>query len=188
MKIYTKTGDKGKTGLLGGERVSKFHDRINLYGEIDELNSCIGMLLSSSGHLLTNEEKLEILATQKELFKLGSLMASEPDQWKKFSLPQLSEKVVLDLEVSIDSMEEQCETLKNFILPGGSVESSWCQICRTTTRKVERSLVYYFEKNPENIPQGAMTLLNRMSDYFFVLARFFNKKLGHSEILWSGRD
>lgn len=187
--IYTKTGDQGLTGLVGGKRVSKSHSRIALYGEVDTLNSWVGVLVVSLKEFSSTDAPFALLQKiQENLFNLGGRLACESSDWERFSLPSLDLSLTNDLERSIDSMEEDLPALRNFILPGGSRPSAHAHLCRTYAREVERDLVALIEVTPEEIPEGALIFLNRLSDYFFVLARWVNKKLNQSDIIWKGRS
>lgn len=176
-KIYTKTGDDGTTGLLSGKRVSKSDARLEAYGQVDHLNSLIGVLISE---LSLKETKEDLLLVQNKLFNLGSLLACPAEDIEKFKLKTIEEETVSLLEIRIDSMEEELEPLKNFILPGGSKEASYAHVCRTQTRNVERRLVDI------ELPKNSAEFINRLSDYFFSLARFLNKKASQKEIIWKG--
>lgn len=184
-KIYTKTGDQGKTGLVSGNRALKSDPRIDLYGELDELNSRLGL---SCSYLFLEEEfknKIEFLyKIQSAIFDLGSNLACEVENREKYNLPQISENLILELENEIDQMDSELPPLKNFILPGGSVVASCIHLCRTNTRTVERKLIQYHETTQEELPQSSAIFLNRLSDYFFVLARNVNHRKNISEITW----
>ena len=178
MKIYTKTGDTGETSLIGGTRVSKSHIRIDSYGNIDELNSNIGLLCD---HKINPDIKNKLLKIQHELFIIGSLLACEVDP-STFKLQQLEEESVIRLENEIDEMNNELEPLRNFILPGGNSIVSHCHICRCVSRRAERSVILLNQST--RISPEIIRYLNRLSDYFFVLARWLAKDLGVKEILW----
>jgi len=178
MKIYTKTGDKGQTSLYGGTRISKSDARITAYGNIDELNSFIGLLMN----FLPVEIKQLSVKIQNELFVQGSHLAAGNDH--DFKLPDFNEKLTGELEAEIDLMNEQLEDLKHFILPGGSESISYTHVCRTITRRAERGVVALSIE--ENVPQEIVVFLNRLSDYFFVLARYLAKIEEVEEIKWLG--
>lgn len=182
MKVYTKTGDKGKTSLVGGTRVAKSDDRIEAYGEIDELNSWIGLLLSKLPQKHFSRKTLANI--QNELFVVGSHVACEIDQRSKIQLPKLSDKLVDELENEIDQMQTNLEELKNFILPGGHELASLSHILRTVSRRVERKVVALIEKENDHEMNAIVVPLNRLSDFFFVLARFFNHENGVIESKW----
>jgi cob(I)alamin adenosyltransferase len=179
-KIYTKTGDKGETGLVSGNRALKSDLRIDLYGELDELNSRIGHLCT-----YTKGRDLDFLhRVQSTIFDLGSNLACEVDNRQKYNLPQISVKIIGEIEDEIDRMDAALEPLKNFVLPGGSLEASVAHLCRTGTRGVERKLIHYHHITKEELPEGSVIFVNRLSDYFFVLARHLNKANGTQEVLW----
>lgn len=187
-KIYTKTGDKGETGLVSGNRISKADSRIDLYGDLDELNSRAGICAS----LLANDMKFQRVIdflhhVQSALFDLGSNLACEVENRQKYNLPQLSNEFIADLEHEIDWMDQELEPLKNFILPGGSLASSSLHLCRTSARSVERKLIGFHQKTKEELPINSLIFLNRLSDYFFVLARYVNKLQNKPEITWKPR-
>ncbi len=186
-KIYTKTGDEGKTSLVSGNRTYKSDLRIDLYGELDELNSRMGYsyaLLPDEFSKIKNF--LQIL--QSALFDLGSNMACEFENREKYNLPQLTEELITQIEKEIDEMDQELEPLKNFILPGGSLASASLHLVRTGSRNVERKLVHYEHVTKEILPPLSIIFLNRLSDYFFVLARYVNKKMQGPEILWKPRQ
>ena len=165
IKIYTKTGDQGKTSLVGGTRLLKSDPQIDLYGEVDHLNSLVGLAIIH----VSDQEVIKVLKIiQNTLFDLGSLLATESDKREEFKLPKLTELCITVLEGEIDRMDEELPVLKNFILPGGSRASAYLHQCRTHSRKVERRLVEFFQTKPELTPQYSLEYLNRLSDYFFV--------------------
>lgn len=180
MKIYTKTGDKGETGLFGGERVSKSNLRLNAYGTIDELNSFLGLALIEVSSV---EVKNIIQDLQNKLFVLGSdLAAPETEKNKKLKITRLPDSYILEAEQAIDKFEAQLDKLKNFILPGGSKGSALLHICRTISRRAEREVVAL--KNTEHIGENIVIFLNRLSDLFFVLSRFENKYSNIPDTKW----
>lgn len=187
-KIYTKTGDQGETGLVSGNRTLKSDLRIDLYGELDELNSRLGYACS---HLVTELEFQQIVNflhhVQSAIFDLGSNLACEVENRSKYNLPQISDEFVEDMEFEIDKLDAELESLKNFILPGGSVMASSLHLCRTNTRTVERKIIHYFEVTKEELPANSLKFLNRLSDYLFVLARYVNKLKCVEEISWKPR-
>jgi len=180
MKVYTKTGDKGETGLVGGTRVSKSEPRIDLYGEVDELNSVIGLGVSYLDKKQFSKEIRLLQKIQNNLFNLGSQLACEADKREQFKLPQIEVNLIADLEAEIDNMDESLEPLKNFILPGGTQAAAAFHLARTVTRRVERKGVGFNEA-----PSHMHAFLNRLSDYFFVLSRYINKVSGKSDIEWT---
>lgn len=186
MKIYTKTGDKGKTRLVGGCLVSKSDLRIEAYGSVDELNAIFGLTLVELDNEVKNNKNLtelkqQLLRIQNELFNLGSLLACEdPDLMLK--LPALTDQHIHKLEKEIDEMTAPLPELKNFILPGGSRISALMHMARTVCRRAERNSVKLYEKHPE-IEIG-MVYLNRLSDYCFVAARYCNHLSGIKDWIW----
>lgn len=183
MKIYTRTGDTGNTGLLGGSRVPKDHLRIEAYGTVDELNSHLGMLrdLSAPAH----GELL--IGIQNALFAVGSRLASSSEEEAtKFQVPQITDSEILALEATMDALDEELEPMRNFILPGGHPAVSQAHICRTVCRRAERRVVQLAAS--EAIPETVVRYLNRLSDLLFVLARHLGKLNGVSDIPWKPRD
>lgn len=178
MKIYTKGGDKGKTSLFGNTRVDKDDLRIEAYGTVDELNSMIGML---SSYDTSAQSKTQLEAIQKKLFDVGSHLAADPDF--DYPLPEIKEESVQSLENHIDEMNKYLVPLKNFILPGGSKASAEAHLCRTICRRAERRVVTL--SKVEEVKPIVIIYLNRLSDYFFVLARFILHSEGLSEIAWT---
>lgn len=179
--IYTRTGDKGTTGLVGGTRINKGDPRIHLYGEVDELNSFIGLGLS---YLEKNFDRTFLHEIQSALFDLGSNLACELEKRKDHDLPQIKEAIILKMEKEIDKMDSMLPGLKNFILPGGVLEASSFHVCRTVCRRVERQMVDFENLHPGELPENALKFINRLSDYFFVLARFLNASKKMEEISW----
>lgn len=184
-KIYTRSGDKGETSLVSGTRTRKSDLRISMYGEVDELNSRIGWALSllrSSPDYQRVIERLE--RVQSSLFDLGSNLACEEVKRTEWKLPQVTTQNVIDLELDIDEMDLVLEPLKNFILPGGHQRSAAIHLCRTCTRSVERRMVDFKIETGEELPDNGLEFINRLSDYFFVLARWLNKNEGVIETPW----
>lgn len=182
-KIYTRTGDEGNTGLVSGNRISKSDPRIDLYGDLDELNSRIGFACSLLDTKFTSEITF-LYKVQSALFDLGSNMACEQENRAKFQLPQLSQALIVQMEYEIDRMDGELEPLKNFILPGGSQGSAALHLARTGTRTVERKLISFHRTSKEELPALSVIFLNRLSDYFFMLARYINKSSNSPEIYW----
>ena len=185
FKIYTKTGDQGETSLVGGQRVAKDFERIELYGDVDELNSHIGLLVAvvNQSSVLKNEI-VDLEWLQSQIFCTGSFLASEPEDREKFKLPRPSSELIQFLEKRVDSMGEELSDLKNFILPGGSLSSAQAHICRTVCRRCERKVVRFKKQSSDPFLEEALMFLNRLSDYFFVLGRFLNMKTGGEEKIW----
>ena len=186
--IYTKTGDKGETGLVSGTRVLKSDMRICLYGEIDELNSWLGLICEQLGKegKYKNQKKF-LQKIQSSLFDLGSNFACEFEKRKDYKLPQLTGQLVSEIESEINQIDEGLPLLKNFILPGGHQISAIIHICRSICRRVERTLIQYFNSTKEVLPHFSLEFLNRFSDYLFVLGRFINIDMGSEEILWESK-
>jgi len=186
MKIYTKTGDKGETGLMGGKRLSKDSLRIRAYGEIDELNAVLGVCgavnvhSNYSGYSDVNNK---IHQLQLELFDLGADLATPLDE--KFEVPRVSQQQIDQLEQWIDEMDAKLPPLKNFILPEGSEVVTQLHVARTVCRRAERSIVEL--QNTEAIGELVVVFVNRLSDFLFVLARLVNMLEGGKEELW-GKD
>ncbi len=185
FKIYTKTGDLGETGLFGGTRVAKFHERVEAYGTLDELSAFIGVVRDGvENHALpTLAPACETLKyVQDRLFSIGGHLASDP---KKFALPSdVSETDIEKLESEIDKMEAELEPLQNFILAGGDICVSFCHVARTVCRRAERLVVALAADGQQAVEPICVSYLNRLSDYLFVLARFIAKNLGVTEIIW----
>src|SRR6201989_2749875 len=182
-KIYTKTGDTGKTSLIGGTKVPKSHIRIQTYGTVDELNAFTGLLKDQLSDTHSRELLLEI---QDRLFTIGSALACDPGKEIAMKIPDLKESDILLLENEIDQMNSKLPEMKSFILPGGHVSVSTAHICRTICRRAERLIVELDEK--EHLDQPLIIkYLNRLSDYFFVLARWIGHLLGAAEIKWNPR-
>ena len=179
--VYTKTGDGGLTGLVGGTRIIKSDPRINLYGEVDELNSCIGFAMS----LMTEaDDKNLLLKIQSSLFDLGSNLACEKEKRAQFNLPHVKVALILDIEKEIDRLDATLPPLKHFILPGGTPVAAAFHVCRTVCRRVEREMVGFEASHPGEIPTHSIEYINRLSDYFFILARALNLQLGVKEREW----
>jgi cob(I)alamin adenosyltransferase len=187
FKIYTKTGDKGKTSLIGGTKVPKSHMRIEAYGTVDELNSFIGLLIDQMQ--LTNlfsEETSLLKNIQDRLFTVGSTLACDPEKEPSMKLPDLKEEDVHLLEALMDNMNEVLPEMRNFIIPGGHVAVSTAHIVRCVCRRAERHCVLLTE-NDQFVSDLVIKYLNRLSDYFFVLSRYMGMKLGVEEIKWKPR-
>ncbi|MCB9183113.1 MAG: cob(I)yrinic acid a,c-diamide adenosyltransferase [Flavobacteriales bacterium] len=180
MKIYTRTGDKGQTGLLGGTPVPKDDARIEAYGTVDELNSHVGMLRALSA---PHHAEL-LLGIQRTLFTIGShLASSSAEERERFKLPPITDADVTALEQEMDAMERDLEPLRSFILPGGHGAIAQAHICRTVCRRAERRVVSLSGEaaaEPELV-----RYLNRLSDLFFMLARHLGKSLGVADTPWN---
>jgi cob(I)alamin adenosyltransferase len=178
MKIYTKKGDAGETGLFGNTRVPKDDLRIRTYGTFDELNSFLGLSLADTGIL----EPLRscLLRIQAELFQLGAELATP--RGKDSGIQLVEESSILLMETEIDTMEKALQPLKTFILPGGSPSASILHIARTVCRRAERELTTLHRAEPQRAQ--VLQYLNRLSDYLFVAARFTNMNLGEKDVPW----
>lgn len=181
MKIYTRTGDKGTTMLIGGSRVAKHDLRIETYGTVDELNSHIGLVADVADD---NETKKLLLEIQDRLFIIGSHLAAEPGK-SKMKLPDINAEDLSALEKAIDRMNDSLPEMKFFILPGGHVHVSYCHIARCVCRRAERKVTRLAEQS--EVDPLIVTYLNRLSDYLFVLARFTGSRLGIEEKPWKTR-
>ena len=181
MKIYTKTGDKGDTGLIDGSRISKSDLRIIAYGEVDEANSHIGLIISSiEKNSIFDDVRKILLKVQQDLFVLGAELAN-PNTLKDDNM-LVKREMISTIEKYIDNFESELAPITYFILPGGSLESSLLHICRTVVRRAETSAVALAKG--QRINQEILTYLNRISDLFFVLARVTNKRQKRADIPW----
>lgn len=184
QKIYTKTGDAGRTSLIGGTKVPKNHIRINAYGTVDELNAWIGLL----GDLLSDTHSREFLREiQDRLFTIGSSLACDPNKEISMKIPDLKESDILLLENEMDQMNEKLPEMKSFILPGGHTTVSTAHICRTICRRAERITVELDTIEPPGQPL-IVKYLNRLSDYLFVLGRYIGFLNGIEEVKWKARQ
>jgi cob(I)alamin adenosyltransferase len=185
MKIYTKTGDNGTTGLYGGNRVKKYNLRIDSYGTVDELNAYIGLMKDQE---ISTSIKDSLLKIQNELFTLGAMLATplEKETLKsgaeRLNIPKIDSNSIVFLENEIDTMEEGLAPMTHFILPGGHQTVSFCHIARCICRRAERLCVAL--NDDETINNDILKYLNRLSDYLFVLARKLSKDLSVAEIKW----
>lgn len=181
-RIYTKRGDSGETSLVGGQRVPKDAPRIEAYGTVDELNAFVGLAAVSCAE----DARLAalgsiLLRVQHELFNLGSILATEPQDVHP-KQPQITGAEITRLEREIDAMNQDLAPLRSFVLPGGTRVNAELHVCRTVCRRAERLLVG-FARN-ESVPPEAIQYLNRLSDAFFVWSRWVNHTLGVPEVLW----
>jgi len=165
MKIYTKTGDKGFTSLIGGTRVPKHHLRIESYGTIDELNTYIGLIRDQD---IASNDKNFLKEIQDRLFTIGSSLAADPEK-SKMVIPDLYAEDIEALEQEMDRINTQLPELKHFILPGGSTTVSYCHLARCVCRRAERLVVHLAEESA--VDDKIIVYLNRLSDYLFTLAR-----------------
>ncbi|MDO1514094.1 cob(I)yrinic acid a,c-diamide adenosyltransferase [Maribacter confluentis] len=185
MKIYTKTGDDGTTGLFGGTRVPKHHIRIESYGTIDELNSWLGLIRDQKIDTTTKEQLIQI---QKDLFTVGAILATDPNKallkngQKRLAISTISTKELQFLEKAIDEIDLKLPAMTHFILPGGHTTVSYCHIARTVCRRAERMSTLLFKN--EKFDMTVLSYLNRLSDYLFVLARKLSVDHKANEIKW----
>jgi cob(I)alamin adenosyltransferase len=180
-KIYTKTGDKGTTSLIGGTRLPKDHIKIEAYGSVDELNAWIGVLADAPENKERNAFLKEI---QDRLFTIGAELASEPEQNKK-KLPELFESDIVVLEKEMDFYNEVIPTLRAFVLPGGHPLVSFAHVARTVCRRSERQVITL--SHNEDVNPLIIKYLNRLSDYLFVLSRKITQEQNAPEIAWKPR-
>jgi len=195
FKIYTRTGDKGKTSLIGGTKVPKSHIRIESYGTVDELNSYIGLLsdqLAVAAGAVThpvfplNGSIAMLKEIQDRLFTIGASLACDPEKESKMKIPDLKEEDVKALEEDIDQMNEVLPEMRSFILPGGHVAVSTAHIARCVCRRAERICVQ-MQENQDYIEPIVLIYLNRLSDHLFTLARYAGQLLGATEVAWKPR-
>jgi cob(I)alamin adenosyltransferase len=177
-KIYTKGGDKGETSLLGGTRVAKSHERVEAYGNLDELNSFLGLIRDQA---IRPHYRDILIRVQERLFTAEALVARDPEKETR-PLPSLNDDDVLLLEQEIDAMNEELPPLSNFILPGGHPTVSYCHVARTVCRRAERSLIRLDQVSP--VEAIIIRYINRLSDYLFVLARMTGQDAGATESAW----
>jgi cob(I)alamin adenosyltransferase len=181
LKIYTKTGDEGQTGLFGGGRVEKDHPRVEAYGEVDELNAFLGM--ARAVEMMPRIDEV-LVPIQRDLFAIGALLAT-PDHDKmreQLQKARIDEERIAQLERAIDECERELEPLRSFILPGGTPKSAALHVARTVCRRAERRVVALHRS--EGLPELAVIYLNRLSDLLFMLARVANKRAGAGEVTW----
>jgi cob(I)alamin adenosyltransferase len=183
MKIYTKTGDKGKTSLIGGTKVLKSHERIEAYGTVDELNSYIGLCRDL---IQDTSVKSLLQEIQDRLFTIGSALACDPDKETKMKIPDIKESDIHLLEAEMDKMDESLAPLQQFILPGGHPTVSHIHIARCICRRTERLVVNLLLDEEEN-ESLIIKYVNRLSDYLFILSRYTSKQLNAVEIPWTPR-
>jgi len=184
MKIYTKTGDSGTTGLISGARLPKHDLRIECYGTVDELNSYLGLVRDQE---ISSDSKADLISIQEQLFAMGAILATDPEleqssKGKRFQTPALNPEATVFLETCIDSMNTALPPLTHFILPGGHTTVSYCHIARSICRRAERNTTKLHSEQP--VPTEVLIYLNRLSDYLFVLARKLSNELEAEEIKW----
>jgi len=182
-KVYTKTGDKGKTSLVGGQKVLKSNVRIHAYGEIDELNSVVGLCIEELKLLDKDFSSLIVSLTkiQNDLFNLGTILATEPEDMTP-SMPRITEDDIKVLEDEIDKANKELPILHSFVLPGGSKANAFLHLARTVCRRCERNCCDLYEE--EKIDKIVISYLNRLSDNFFVWSRWVANELKHEENTW----
>jgi len=181
MKIYTKTGDAGETGLFGGGRVQKDDSRVDAYGDVDELNAVLGMARCIEVMPRIDEVLVPI---QRDLFAIGALLAT-PDREKMamhLEKARIDEARITELEHAIDDAEQELEPLKAFIIPGGTPKAAALHVARTVCRRAERHVVRL--QHEVELPPLAVIYLNRLSDLLFTLARLANRRAGAGEVTW----
>jgi cob(I)alamin adenosyltransferase len=181
MKIYTKTGDAGSTGLFGGGRVSKDDSRVEAYGDVDELNACVG--LARSVEMMPRIDEV-LVPIQRDLFAIGALLAT-PDREKMaqhLAKARIDEGRIAELERAIDDAEGELEPLTAFIIPGGTPKAAALHVARTVCRRAERRVVSL--QREVELPKLAVIYLNRLSDLLFTLARLANRRAGAGEVTW----
>ena len=185
-RVYTRTGDKGETGLVGGKRVPKDSQRIEAYGTIDELNSIVGLARVFNEEKLSEGEAYRFLDSvlrqiEDELFDLGSELATPPDFFKE-GMYRVGEREVKKLEQLMDECQKELEPLKSFVLPGGGRIGAYLHQCRTVCRRAEREILRL--SRVEELNEWSLKYVNRLSDLFFVLSRWISKQTGEAEYLW----
>jgi cob(I)alamin adenosyltransferase len=181
MKIYTKTGDAGDTGLFGGGRVPKDDPRVEAYGDVDELNAFLGVVRAAE--LMPRIDEV-IVPIQRDLFSIGALLAT-PDREKMqqhLTKARISDERIAELEHAIDACDRELEPLKAFILPGGTPKAAALQVARTVCRRAERRVIRL--QREVEIPPIVVIYLNRLSDLLFTLARLANARAGMGEVTW----
>jgi cob(I)alamin adenosyltransferase len=179
MKIYTRAGDAGQTGLFGGPRVSKHDARIEAYGTVDELNASLGIVRASAPPTAIDEVLQRI---QNELFTVGSQLATPQPEAKR--IPLVGAAHVAALEHDIDRFEDRLPPLKVFVLPGGTSIAAGLHLARTICRRAERRIVAFAPSAPESVTAELLAYTNRLSDLLFVLARVANHSAGHGDVAW----
>ena len=185
-RVYTRTGDKGETGLVGSKRVPKDSQRIEAYGTIDELNSVVGLARTFNDEKINVSEAHRFLDVilrqiQDELFDLGSELATPPDFFQE-GMYRVGEREVKKIEQLIDECQKELEPLKSFVLPGGGKIGAYLHQCRTVCRRAEREILRL--SRVEELSEWPLKYVNRLSDLFFVLSRWISKQTGEGEYLW----
>jgi cob(I)alamin adenosyltransferase len=183
MRIYTKTGDGGETGLFGGGRVPKNDERVEAYGAVDEANAIIGTVLAS----IEDAQVAETLVwVQERFFEVGAILATPKDARSRKAITHVEDADIERLERWIDAMEETLPPLRTFILPGGTPAGAGLHQARTVVRRAERRVVALTQRG--DVDESVLRFLNRLSDFLFVAARWVNRRAGEPERPWSPRD
>jgi len=186
--LYTRTGDTGMTSLVGGQRVPKTHIRLEAYGTVDELNSCIGLLITylddPSSRLASDAELL--IGVQSMLFSIGSMLATDTSERDVRPGRYITDEDIAGLEQAIDAAEEGLPGWRGFILPGGTRAAAVAHVCRTVCRRAERAIHRLAEE--AEVDANLMAYVNRLSDYFFALAKKINHSAGQEENIWRSRE
>ncbi|MEM9188428.1 MAG: cob(I)yrinic acid a,c-diamide adenosyltransferase [Myxococcota bacterium] len=185
MKIYTRTGDAGETGLFGGARVSKAHVRVSSYGDVDELNSQLGVARAALGEG-NDDLRKSFLRVQSELFDLGAELATAPEKAGQAPAPRIDAEAIAELEGEIDRADEELPALTSFILPGGTSLAAHLHVARTVCRRAERSVIALREE--QEVRDALVHYLNRLSDALFTWARLANHRAGVADPEWVGRE
>lgn len=192
MKIYTGTGDRGRTSLFSGERVGKDHLQVEAYGCLDELSAALGLVASSLPEACGREDAETVHRIQSDLLDVGAVLAVLPERLEDMNTAPVAAARADFLEAAMDRLDAQLPALRAFILPGGSLPASFCHLARTICRRSERRLVSLADhagKDAQNSPyDGPLVYLNRLSDYLFVLARWCNHCMEQAETTWSPRN
>ena len=183
MKLYTRTGDSGMTSLVGGQRVAKTHVRLNAYGTVDELNSHIGLLIAELGD---SADIAQLLDIQNLLFTIGSMLATDTSARDYRPGRYVTAADVTALERAIDAAEEGLPGWRGFILPGGTKAAAQAHVCRTVCRRAERCIYVLAEE--ADVDAQLLAYMNRLSDYFFALAKKINHSAGQEENIWAKRE
>jgi cob(I)alamin adenosyltransferase len=181
MKIYTKTGDSGDTGLFGGSRVGKDHPRVEAYGDVDELNAALGLVRALEPMPRIDEV---LVPVQRDLFAFGALLSTPYRDKMRASLEKarIDDARITELEGGIDRCEAELEPLRSFIVPGGTAKAASLHVARTICRRAERRVVAL--RHNDEIPEIVVVYLNRLSDLLFMLARVANRRAGAGEVTW----
>lgn len=178
--VYTKTGDKGTTTLVGGTRVPKTHIRLEAYGTIDELNAQLGLLLT---YITDEEDSVFVLWIQNKLFSVGSHLATDQEKTTLREASVITPEDILKVEEEIDRIDNQLPPLKAFVIPGGGRGAAVCHVCRTVCRNAERRILFLSEEY--TVSPEVLAFVNRLSDYLFVLSRKLNINEKRGEIFWN---